>query len=116
MREARKFVAGFNPESFDVLAALHRDSGSTNNAYWRQALSYWEMAAALVLHGALDGDLFAAANGESFFYYAKFTPFLEDYKKTFGLPFMRQTAELIEKVPGAKARYEGALARMRPKA
>jgi hypothetical protein len=116
MREARRFVGSFNPTSFDVLAALHRDSGSTNNAYWRQALSYWEMAAALVLHGALDGDLFAAANGEPFFYYAKFTPFLDEYKKTFGVPFMSQTAQVIEKVPGAKARYEGALARMRPQA
>ena len=115
MREARKFVGGFNPASFEELLALHRDSGSTNNAYWRQVLSYWEMAAALVLHGALDGDLFVAANGEPFFYYAKFTPFLEDFRKTIGMPFMWQTAALIEKVPAAKARYEASLARMRPK-
>ena len=115
MREARKFVGGFRPESFDVLAALQRDAGSTNNAYWRQVISYWEMAAALVLHGALDGELFVAANGESIFYYTKFTPFLEEYQKTFGQPFMRNTAALIEKVPAAKARYEASLARMRPK-
>jgi hypothetical protein len=115
MREARKFVASFNPASFDELAALQRDSGSTNNAYWRQVISYWEMAAAMVLHGALDGDLFVAANGEPIFYYTKFTPFLEEYKKTFGQPFMRNTAALIEKVPGAKSRYEASLARMRPK-
>jgi hypothetical protein len=115
MREARKFVGSFNPASFDELAVVQRDAGSTNNAYWRQALSYWDMAAALVLHGALDGELFIAANGESIFYYAKFTPFLEEYQKTFGQPFMRQTAMLIEKIPAAKARYEGTLARMHPK-
>jgi hypothetical protein len=112
MREARKFVGSFNPMSFDVLAELHRDSGSVNNAYWRQALSYWEMACALVLHGALDADLFVAANGEPFFYYARFTPFLEEYEKTFGLPFMRNTAELIRKSPAAAQRYTATLARM----
>jgi hypothetical protein len=115
MREARKFVGSFNPMSFDVLAELHRDSGSTNNAYWRQAISYWEMACALVLHGTLDADLFVAANGEPFFYYAKFSQFLEDYEKTFGLPFMRQTAELIRKSPAASQRHNAALARMKPR-
>jgi hypothetical protein len=52
---------------------------------------------------------------EPFFYYAKFTPFLEEYKEAVGVPFMRHTAMVIEKVPGAKARYEAALARMRSK-
>ena len=112
MREARKFVGGFNPASFDEIAALQRDSGSVNNAYWRQATSYWEMAAAFVLRGALDAELFADCNGESVFYYAKFTPFLEQYQQTFGQPFMRQTAKLIETNPALKDRYNAALARM----
>src|SRR5665213_1393007 len=81
MRAARKFVAGFNPASFEEFIALHRDAGSDRNAYWRQATSYWEMASALVLHGALDADLFLDTNGEPFFYYAKFTPFFEEYFK-----------------------------------
>jgi hypothetical protein len=112
MREARKFVSSFNPASFDELAALHRDSGSEQNAYWRQALSYWEMACALVLRGAIDADLFTDCNGEHLFFYAKFTPFLEQYQATFGLPFMRQTAALIEKYPAARARYDATVARM----
>ena len=112
LREARKFVGSFNPATFDELAALQRDGGSQNNAYWRQALSYWEMASAMVLRGAIDAELFLDCNGENFFYYAKFSAFHEQYQQTFGQPFMRQTAELIEKFPRAKGRYEATVARM----
>jgi len=112
LREARKFVGSFNPATFDELAALQRDGGSQNNAYWRQALSYWDMAGAMVMRGAIDSDLFLDCNGENLFYYAKFSPFHQQYRETFGQPFMRQTAALIEKFPAYKARYEAALARM----
>ena len=112
MRAARKFVAGFNPASFEEFIALHRDAGSDRNAYWRQATSYWEMASALVLHGALDADLFLDTNGEPFFYYAKFTPFFEEYFKATGQPFMPKFAKLLEKYPAMQQRYTMTLARL----
>ena len=112
MREARNFIATFNPANFDELLAVQRDQGSQNNAYFRQALSYWEMAAAFVLHGALDPELFNATNGESVYLYAKYTPYLEDYLKATGQPFMRQTAKLIETYPAFQQRYTMTLAMM----
>lgn len=112
MRAARNFVGSFHPESFDELAALQRDVGSENNAYWRQVLSYWEMAAAFILHDALDADLFLDTNGENLFYYAKFTPFLEQWRSAFGQPFMKNTAKLIESYPRMQERYTMTLARM----
>ena len=112
MREARKFVAGFNPASFEEMIAVQRDAGSQNNAYWRQAMSYWEMAAALVLHGSLDAGLFVDSNGEPFFLYAKFAAFHEEWKKTTGVAFMRQTGILIEKNLAAKEKYDGFVKRM----
>ena len=108
MRAARKFVAGFNPSSFDELRALQGD----HEAYWRQVISYWEMASALVLHGALDPDLFLDTNGEPFYYYAKFTPFFGDYRKALGQPFMPKFAKLLEKYPAMQERYTAMLARM----
>jgi L-rhamnose mutarotase len=110
MRIARDFVGNFNPASFDELLTLHRASGTKENAYWRQVLSYWEMVAAFVLHGVLDPDLFLDTNGESLFLYAKFTPFLEDYAKTFGKPFMSKTAKMIETYPAMQERYTMMLA------
>ena len=108
MRVARKFVAGFNPASFDELRGLHGDQ----EAYWRQVVSYWEMASALVLHGALDADLFLDTNGEPFFYYAKFTPFFEEYLKSTGQPFMPKFGKLLEKYPAMQQRYTAMLARI----
>jgi hypothetical protein len=114
MREARKFVAGFAPTTFEEMAAVQRDPTSANNASWRQVLSYWDMAAAFVLQGALDAELYIAVNGEPFFYYAKFAPFLEEWKATFGMPFMGKTALLVEAYPSARAKYEGMCKRLRP--
>jgi len=114
LREARKFVGSFNPATFEELAAVQRESGTDRNAYWRQALSYWDMACAMVLRGAVDADLFLDCNGENIFYYAKFSPFHQQYQETFGHSFMRQTAALIEKYPAAQARYTNMLKRFQP--
>lgn len=112
MREARKFVTTFNPASVDEVVALQRDFGSVHNGYWRQVLSYWEMAAAFVLRGVLDPELFLDCHGEPFFLYAKFTPYFEAYAQVTGVPFMRQTAKLIETYPAMQDRYTMMLARM----
>ena len=39
-------------------------------------ITYWEMAAAMVLHGAVSAELFVDCNGEGFFLLAKFAPIL----------------------------------------
>ena len=65
MREARNWVVHeFNPKTLDELLAVQRDFGSEHNQFWRQVISYWEMAAAFVLRGVLDGDLFFDSVGE----------------------------------------------------
>ncbi len=109
LRKARKFLASdFNPKNVEELRAVSRRPGTEENAYWRQAMSYWEMAAALVLRGAIDADLFLDSNGEGLFLYAKYHHFHKDTEAQNG-PFMRNTAALIEKYPQAKSRYEFAL-------
>ncbi|HWB32253.1 MAG TPA: hypothetical protein VG714_03675 [Acidobacteriaceae bacterium] len=109
LRRARKFLASdFNPKNVEELRTVSRAPGTEENAYWRQAMSYWEMAASLVLRGALDADLFLDSNGEGLFLYAKYHHFHKDTEAQNG-PFMRNTAKLIEKYPSAKARYEAAL-------
>ncbi len=40
-------------------------------------ITYWEMAAAMVLHGAVSAELFVDCNGEGFFLLAKFAPILD---------------------------------------
>jgi len=111
-RCARTWISTFHPVSCDEIIALQRNMGSVENGYWRQVLTYWEMAAAFVLHGVLDPDLFLDCNGEFIFIYAKFTPFFEEYEKIIGQPFMRQTGKMIETHPAMKDRYNYMLGMM----
>jgi len=117
MREARKFVATFNPTNYEELAAIQRDGAGNpqHNAYWRQALSYWDMAASFVLRGALDDELFADCCAEALFFYAKFSAYHAAYQEATGQPFMRQTGLLVEKSPAVGARYAMFLKRFQPK-
>src|SRR5882757_8472331 len=107
LRRARRFlVFEFNPKTVEELRAVSRDTKSEHNPYWRQAISFWEMAASLVLRGALDADLFLDSSLEGILLYAKFHHFHAETEKQSGNPFMGKTAELIAKYPAATARYE----------
>ena len=117
LRKARRFmVFEFQPKTLEELRAVSRDVQSEHNPAWRQVLSYWEMAASLVLRGALDADLFLDSNGEGILLYAKFHHFHAETEKQSGNPFMKQTAALIEKYPVAQTRYEGFLKMFAPAA
>jgi len=103
LREARHWLLfDFNPATAEEFLDMVRPSASQESAYFRQAQTYWEMAASLVLHGAVKADLFLASSGEGMFILAKFDPFREAYQERMGRPFMRQTAELVEKYPVAR--------------
>ncbi|GAA3769585.1 DUF4760 domain-containing protein [Terriglobus aquaticus] len=104
MRDARKFVVmDFNPKSEADLLAVQRGMGSQENAWWRQTVTYWEMASTLCLHGALDAELYFDANMEVI---AVYTKFYELYKQATGVDFMPQTAKLIAKTESAQKRVE----------
>jgi hypothetical protein len=107
LRKARRFmVFDFKPRTLEELRAVSRDVTAEHNVSWRQVLSYWEMAASLVLRGALDSDLFLASNGEGILIYAKFHHFHAETEKESGNLFMRNTAALIEKYPTATRLHE----------
>ncbi len=95
MREARKFIGGFNPQSADEIIALIQ-AQTPENAYFRQVTSFWEMAAALVHHGAIHEGIFLDTQGEIFFVFAKFAPYLAEVRQKLENPnFLAQTEKLI---------------------
>ena len=117
LRKARRFlIFDFNPKTLDELRAVSRDVKSDKNVYWRQGLSFWEMAATLVLHNTLDPELFLESNVEGILLYAKFHHFHAETEKQSGNKFMKQTAALIERYPSAKERYEEFAKRFEPAA
>jgi ferritin-like metal-binding protein YciE len=54
----------------------------------RQVGSYWDMAASLVLHGAINEELFLEPGicGEMFFIFAKVYPFLKEIRAKMNNP------------------------------
>ena len=103
MRKARTFVFDMPAKSTDDILKVQRGVGTQENAYWRQAISFWEMAASFVLRGAVDADLFLDSAAEGIFLYTKFHRL---YKEATGADFMPLTAQLIAKYPAAEQRHQ----------
>ncbi len=111
MRQAREWVLSeFNPGILGEITKVQRDLGSDHNQFWRQVIGYWEMAASLVLHGALDGELFVDSTAENMFPLAKFWGFREEYATVVGSPLLPNTAALLKKYPAAPARFDSLVA------
>ena len=106
MRKARAWVVGeFWPVTADEYFAIAGNGSDPHNAWLRQVISYWEMAAAMVLHGAVSAELFVDCNGEGFFLLAKFAPLLEAIRERYPT-FLSKTSDLVKRFPAAATRYE----------
>lgn len=106
MRKARAWVIGdFWPAAADDYFAVIGNPADPHNPWLRQVVSYWEMAAAMVLHGAVSAELFVDCNAEGFFLLAKFAPFLDAIRERNSM-FLVKTTDLVKRFPAAAARYE----------
>ena len=107
MRQARAWMTGeFWPQTAEEFFAVASNPADPHNAWLRQVITYWEMAAAMVLHGAVSAELFVDCNAEGFFLLAKFThhPRRESARRIPG--FLTKTSELVNRFSAAAARYE----------
>lgn len=94
MRKARHFIsADFWPEGAEDTLRLARAYPSPENTYLRQVTSYWEMAAALVLRGALHEGLFFDCSGEMYCVFAKFKQHLPEIRQK--LPYFLVSVEKV---------------------
>jgi hypothetical protein len=101
MRKARDYIgAEFWPESFE---GLWKEIGMTGekNRWFRQVYGYWEMAAALALHGSVDEELFVTTQTEMFYAFAKINAYLKNFRER-SPDFMISITTLCER--NAKAR------------
>ena len=84
LREARAwFLRDFNPQT---LAEALTIAGGPKNDWFRMVIGYWDMAASFVVHGAIDGDMFRAANTEMVATFAKIEPFIEEFRRISRIP------------------------------
>src|ERR1700726_1258390 len=106
MRQARAWVIGeFWPATAEEYFAVGSNPADPHNAFVRQVIGYWEMAAAMVIHGAVSAELFVDCNAEGFFLLAKFVPFLDDIRQRQPM-FLQKTSEMIKRFTAAAAKYE----------
>jgi hypothetical protein len=103
LRAARSWwVTGFHPRSArDVLETwVGPDSAS-----YRMVTTYWEMAASFVTLGAIDAEMFHAANTEHLAIYAKISPHLAELRALTGYPtYLEHLERTVSTLPDLEAR------------
>jgi len=104
MRKARDFMVGFDPRSADeFMAGLMGE----HSAKIRMVCTYWDMAASLVLNGAIDPKMYLDANGEQILVFAKVEPFLPQLRQIMPNPsFLKNLEELCLSMPDARQRID----------
>lgn len=112
MRKARAWLVGdFWPQSAEEFFAVYDNPADKHNPYIRQVISYWEMAAAMVIHGAVSAELFVDANAEGFFILAKFLPILDAIREK-NPTFLTKTSEMVRRFSAAAQRLDAVVKRM----
>jgi hypothetical protein len=93
LREARAwFLRDFNPQTLEEALAL---VGGPRNDWFRMVIGYWDMAASFVVHGAIDADMFRAANTEMVATFAKLEPFLAEIRRISKIPEFAANMEVV---------------------
>jgi hypothetical protein len=98
LRKARNWwLWEFSPRNAEDFLKIAYAPGTQENNWLRQGGSYWGMAAAFVLQGVLNEDLFLrpANSGEMFFILAKVYPFLAELREKIGDPELFRDVEKV---------------------
>src|SRR5437899_2223984 len=83
----------------DVLVAYR----GKRSAYYRMLTTSWGMAATLVLHGAIDEQMFADGNGEHTMVYARLRPFPPELREHINNPrYLENLQQVTTREPAAQ--------------
>jgi hypothetical protein len=101
MRKARNWIFTFNPTSVEDVEKTMMDPEV--GGYLRMVLSYWDMAASFVNHGAIDADMFNETVGEHIGVFAKLEPFIGELRTKWDQPdAFKHLEKVIYDKPGGK--------------
>ncbi len=111
MRTARDwYFLEFNPESIED---INKTFFSEHSGHLRMVMTYWDMAAALVNHGAISMELFNDTNGEHIGVFSKLEPFLGELRANLNPQFLANLEKLIEATPDGRQRVAAPRERMK---
>jgi hypothetical protein len=100
MRKARNwFTVEFWPQNADDFLKVVNAFPSQENSWMRQVGGYWDIASSLVVHRALNEELFLQPgfSGEMFFIFAKIHPFLKEIREKMNNPDLFGNIEKVAK-------------------
>jgi thiamine pyrophosphate-dependent acetolactate synthase large subunit-like protein len=102
MREARNWMFTFNPTKAEDIETTMMDPEV--GGYLRMVLSYWDMAASLVIHEAIDAEMFNDTVGEHIGVFAKIEPFLTELREKWEMPdaFKNLEKVIMDREDGAE--------------
>lgn len=101
LRAAREWFATFFPNSAEEI--MQTVLNPETSANYRMVVSYWDMAASFVNHGAIDEEMFNDASAEGIMVFSRIEPFLEDLREITKRPKMLGNLEkLVMRMPNAK--------------
>ena len=104
MREARDWFAGFYAESFEDVINVFQ---SEDDRFFRMTLTYWDMAASFVNHGAIDEAMFNDSNTEHIAVFAKIAPFVGEFREFTKIPDLLVNLEkLVLRILHAEEKME----------
>jgi hypothetical protein len=84
LRKAREwYLLEFHPASFEEYM---KEQMGEKNSWMRMVAGYWDMAASMVVQGAIDQDAFIAAHSEIVGTFAKVHPFINTEKVVMAIP------------------------------
>jgi hypothetical protein len=107
MRDARAwYFTEFNPENVMDIIGIFR-AGQAESASYRMVTSYWDMAAAFVLNGGIDRQMFLDSGTEHVFVFTKIQPFLADIREMFREPdYLINLERLVLSIPDVETMLE----------
>ncbi|MGA2263084.1 MAG: hypothetical protein ABSH28_16835 [Acidobacteriota bacterium] len=100
IRKARNWwFVDFWPDNADEFMKIAMAAGTRENNWLRMVGGYWDLAASLVVHGALNEALFLepSFSGEMFLVFGKIHPFLKELREKTQNPHMMANIETVIK-------------------
>lgn len=105
LRQARAWFAfEFHPTTARDVLGTWLGPGHMSAPY-RMVTTYWDMAASLVVQGAIPADMFNEANTEHVALFAKLRPFLPEVRSATKYPdYLRNLERVVEMLPQPEER------------
>lgn len=104
MRKARDYILiHFWPQSEEEFQQTVLTPGEPNT-YFRQVLSYWDMACSMANRGAVDAQLFFDSANEPFLIYTKFKKFIPYVRQNWNSEFLNHIEKFVTSTPEARER------------